>query len=288
VTTWLVTGAGGALGRDLLAVLADSNSDAVGLDRQGLDVTDGTAVDEKLTALRPDVVVNAAAYTRVDDAESHEDDALRVNGDAPGHLARWCAANNARLVHVSTDYVFPGDATTPYEVDAATGPTGAYGRTKLAGERAALAAGGDVHIVRTGWLYGEHGPSFVRAVGGRLRAGETVDVVDDQRGAPTWTWQLAQRLVALGTAAVEPGIRHCSSEGEASWYDVAVSLAELLGRDPASVRPTTSAAMSRPARRPAYSVLSHQSWREAGLPAMPHWHDALREALATTGDRLTR
>lgn len=288
VTTWLVTGAGGALGRDLMSVLSEGGEDAVGLDRHALDISDAAAVDDALAALRPDVVINAAAYTRVDDAETDEAAASAVNATGPGNLARWCATSGARLVHVSTDYVFRGDATSPYDVDAATGPTGAYGRTKLAGERAVLAAGGDSHVVRTGWLYGEHGPSFVRTVGRRLLAGESVEVVDDQRGSPTWTRHLAQRLVALGTASVDPGVRHCSSAGEASWYDVAVALAELLGAAPTSVRPTTSAAMARPAPRPAYSVLSARSWLEAGLPAMPPWRDALREALATTGDGLTR
>jgi dTDP-4-dehydrorhamnose reductase/4-ketoreductase len=283
-----VTGAAGALGRDLVATLTDCDEAVIGLDRATLDISDEAAVGAALDLHRPDVVVNAAAYTRVDDAESHEDLAAAVNAVGPGSLARWCASHDARLVHVSTDYVFRGDATSPYEIDAPTGPTGAYGRTKLAGELAVLAAGGDGHVVRTGWLYGEHGPSFVRTVGARLLAGESVDVVDDQRGAPTWTRHLAQRLVALGTTTLDPGVRHCSSAGEASWYDVAVALAELLGAEPAAVRPTTSAAMARPAPRPAYSVLSDRSWLAAGLPAMPEWRAALHEALATTGDRLTQ
>jgi dTDP-4-dehydrorhamnose reductase len=271
-----------------MAELTEAAADVAGLDRRALDISDTVAVDDALTAHRPDVVINAAAYTRVDDAESDEAAAAAVNATGPANLARWCAANGARLVHVSTDYVFRGDATSPYEIDAPTEPTGAYGRTKLGGELAVLAAGGDGHVVRTGWLYGEHGASFVRTVGKRLLAGESVDVVDDQRGAPTWTRHLAQRLVALGTAAVEPGVRHCSSAGEASWYDVAVALAGLLGAEPTSVRPTTSAAMARPAPRPAYSVLSGRSWLAAGLPAMPEWSDALSEALAAAGDRLTR
>ncbi|HWA66776.1 MAG TPA: dTDP-4-dehydrorhamnose reductase [Mycobacteriales bacterium] len=287
MTTWLVTGAGGALGRDLMAVLTAAGSDsATGLDRHALDITDRSAVEEALTAHRPDVVINAAAYTRVDDAETDERTAAAVNGAGPGHLARWCAANRARLVHVSTDYVFTGEASSPYETDSPTGPASAYGRTKLAGEQAVLDAGGDGHVVRTGWLYGEHGPSFVRSVGGRLIAGDPVDVVDDQRGAPTWTRHLAERLVSLGGAPVPPGVRHCSSAGEASWYDVAVQLAVLLGRDPAQVRPTTSAAMARPAPRPAYSVLSSASWTSAGLPAMPDWRDSLSEAVSALGERL--
>jgi dTDP-4-dehydrorhamnose reductase len=280
VTDWVVTGAAGMLGRDLLAAL--SAEEVVGLDHEALDIADSDAVTRVLTELRPRIVVNAAAYTRVDDAETDELTAQRINGDGPGVLARWCAAHGARLVQVSTDYVFPGDATTPYDVASATGPAGAYGRTKLAGELAVSTACGDAHVVRTGWLYGEHGPSFIRTVGGRLRAGDLVDVVDDQRGAPTWTRDLATRLAALGTAEVPPGVWHCTAAGEATWFDVAVALCELLECDPAQVRPISSAAMRRPAPRPAYSLLSNEKWRDAGLPPMPNWRDALAEALATT------
>jgi dTDP-4-dehydrorhamnose reductase len=273
------------LGRDLMALLADT--DAIGIDRGGLDITDAASVGEVLGELRPAVVINAAAYTRVDDAETDEATALRINGDGPGNLADWCATHSARLIHLSTDYVFAGDATTPYEVDAPTAPRGAYGRTKLAGEQAVAAAGGDCHVVRTGWLYGAHGPSFVRAVGGRLARGEPVDVVTDQRGAPTWTRELAARLIALASATVEPGTWHCSAAGDATWFDVAVALAELLGVPSDRVRPTTSAAMNRPAPRPAYSVLSHRKWIEAGLPAMAEWRTALESALSDNREALT-
>ena len=282
---WVVTGAGGMLGHDLMTLLADE--DATGFARGDLDITDVAAVAEALNELRPAVVINASAYTRVDDAETDEAQALLVNGAGPGVLARWCAAHSARLIHVSTDYVFAGDAAAPYEVDAPTAPAGAYGRSKLAGEEAVRAAGGDAHVVRTGWLYGVNGPSFIRAVGARLARGETVDVVTDQRGAPTWTRELAARLVILGTAQVEAGVWHCSADGSASWYDVAVALAGLLGVSPDLVRPTTTAAMQRPAPRPAYSVLSNRKWISAGLPPMGDWRVALEAALAEHRDALT-
>jgi dTDP-4-dehydrorhamnose reductase len=276
------------LGRDLVEQLTEAGAEVTGLPRQSLDITNAAAIAETLSVQQPDVVINAAAYTRVDDAEQHEPDASAVNAIAPGHLARWCASNGARMIHLSTDYVFPGDATTPYDTDAATGPTSAYGRTKVAGERAVLDAGGDGHVVRTGWLYGAHGPSFVRTVGGRLRDGEQVQVVTDQRGAPTCTVDLARRLIALGTAQVAPAVWHCTAGGEVTWFDVAVALCDLLGADPAQVRPTTSAAMQRPAPRPAYSVLSNRRWVGAGLPPMPSWRDALADAIATTPDLLRR
>jgi dTDP-4-dehydrorhamnose reductase len=288
MSRWLVTGAAGMLGSDLVDRIRATGQWVVGYDHAALDVTDAEAIRAALDDAAPDVVINAAAYTRVDDAESDEESALDINGRAPGTLAIECAAR-ARLIHVSTDYVFAGEADAPYEVDAPVAPRSAYGRSKAQGEAAvmALARGGaDVHVVRTGWLYGVRGGSFVRAIGGRLARGESVDVVTDQRGAPTWTVDLAERLVALGSADVGPGIWHCSAAGDATWFDVAVALAELLGVPADRVRPTTSAAFVRPAPRPAYSVLSNRKWVEAGLPAMPHWRDALATAMTSGGDAL--
>jgi dTDP-4-dehydrorhamnose reductase len=279
VTRWLVTGAGGALGHDLVDLLTRSGETVVGLDHEALDVRDPSAVRAALDAHAPNVVLNAAAYTRVDDAESDEEAATRVNAEGPGFLAGWCAAHGAKLVHVSTDYVFDGSATEPYETDAQTAPLGAYGRSKLAGERAVLSAGGDCHVVRTAWLYGARGSSFIRTVGRRLLAGDSVNVVTDQRGAPTWTRPLAERLIALGASDAPAGTWHCSAAGEASWHDVAVELARLLGIYSTAVRPTTTAAFPRPAARPAYSVLSNRKWIDAGLPAMTDWREALRFAL---------
>ncbi|HVT20104.1 MAG TPA: dTDP-4-dehydrorhamnose reductase [Mycobacteriales bacterium] len=291
MTRWLVTGAAGALGRDLVSLLDAAGETVTGRDRGQLDVTRPEIVRDALAAVGSDVVINTAAYTRVDDAESDADAANELNGVAPGILAEACAQRGTRLIHLSTDYVFAGDADEPYDVDAPTGPRSVYGASKLMGEAAVLSAvrsrGADAHVVRTAWLYSGTGPSFVRSVGRRLRAGEPVDVVTDQRGAPTWTRDLARRLITLGTADVGPGVWHCSAGGTATWFDVAVAVAEEVGADPSSVRPTTTAAMARPAARPAYSVLSARKWVEAGLPAMPHWRSALRDAFRTLGDALT-
>lgn len=280
MTTWLVTGAAGALGSDLVELLNADGADVVGLARDRFDLSAPAAeLTARLAEVAPSVVINSAAYTKVDDAEADEDAAYAVNARGPGVIAAWCAANNCRLIQVSTDYVFDGDASSPYEITDPTGPTGAYGRTKLAGEQAALAAGGDVHVVRTGWLYGERGTSFIRTIGGRLQAGSPVQVVTDQVGAPTWTRALASSLIALGTADVPSGVWHCSAAGAVSWYDVAAALGEELGVDQALIGRTTSEAFVRPARRPAYSVLSNSAWVDAGLPAMADWRDALRDAL---------
>lgn len=282
--TWLVTGAAGMLGQDLLTRLRiEPESAVVGLGSKALDVTDPEAVEAVLTEHRPVVVVNCAAWTAVDDAEAQEPQALRINGDGARHLAEACARTGAKLLQVSTDYVFPGDATTPYAEDAVTGPSGAYGRTKLAGERAVLGTlPDDGYVVRTAWLYGAGGANFVRTMIKLEGVKDTLDVVDDQRGQPTWTADLADRLVRLGTAALAgaapAGVYHGTSGGETTWYGFTREIFRLLGADPERVRPTTSAAFVRPAPRPAYSVLGHDRWAAAGIEPIRDWRPALAEA----------
>ncbi len=284
--TLLVTGAGGQLGADLVRVLSGVDGlRAVGATRRELDVTDPVAVGAALARVAPDIVLNAAAYTAVDAAESEEDAARLANAVAPGQLAAACAGAGARLVHVSTDYVFAGDATEPYEVDAPTGPRSAYGRTKLAGERAVRAALPEASwVVRTAWVYGETGGNFVKTMVRLERTRETVDVVDDQRGAPTWSRDLARALVSLARAVAAPGggpppgTYHCTNAGDTTWYGLARAVFAELGADPDRVRPTTTDRFPRPAPRPGYSVLSGSAWRAAGLPPLPHWRDALHTA----------
>ncbi|TDC15394.1 dTDP-4-dehydrorhamnose reductase [Streptomyces sp. 8K308] len=280
---WLVTGAGGMLGRDVLARLAAEERVATGLDRRCLDITDRTAVRAALREHRPAVVVNCAAWTAVDEAERHEAEAARVNADGPRHLAEACAAYGAALLQVSTDYVFAGDASTPYAEDAAPAPRGAYGRTKLAGELAVRAALPDAgFVIRTAWLYGAGGGNFARTMISLEAAGRTPDVVDDQRGQPTWAADVADRLVRLGDAAVAgaapAGIYHATSAGETTWCGFAREIFRLLGADPERVRPITSAAFPRPAPRPAYSVLGHEGWRAARGVAIRPWREALAAA----------
>jgi dTDP-4-dehydrorhamnose reductase len=286
-TRWLVTGAGGMLGRDVLAALqrAGVPDDAVtALDRSALDITDPAAVTAAVAAGAGsgDVVVNCAAWTAVDDAESQEAAAFAVNAVGPQLLARACAATGARLVQPSTDYVFDGTATSPYPVDAPAAPRSAYGRTKVSGEWAVRAELPHGHwIVRTAWLYGEHGPSFVRTMARLEAEREFVDVVDDQHGQPTWTRDLADRIVAMVAADAPAGTYHGCASGRTSWHGLATEVFELLGADPARVRTTTSAAFVRPAPRPAFSVLDLSGWEKAGLAPMRDWRAALREGVAS-------
>ncbi|MGW6921349.1 dTDP-4-dehydrorhamnose reductase [Streptomyces sp. NPDC054950] len=279
---WLVTGAAGMLGRDTVEELARRGEDVTGLDRTGLDITRPGSVDRAFAAHRPDLVVNCAAYTAVDDAETDEARALLVNGEGPRLLAAACAAHGARLVHVSTDYVFDGAARAPYREDAPPAPRTAYGRTKLAGERAVRAVLPDAGvIVRTAWLYGVHGRSFVRTMLELEARRDTVDVVDDQRGQPTWSADVAARIADLGPKAGRgaTGVFHATAAGEATWYDLAREVFRSLGADPDRVRPTTGDAFPRPAPRPAYSVLAHGRWQEVGLSPPRDWRTALGQAL---------
>ena len=277
MTRWLVTGAGGQLGSDLVSVLSDSGDQVVGLSRADLDIADERAVRRAVDEVWPDIVVNAAAYTKVDDAETHESDAYRVNATGPGVLA-LATSGRARLLHVSTDYVFDGTGSVPYLEDALTEPRSAYGRTKLAGEVAAFGVHPDVYVVRTAWVYGATGGNFVKTMAALEASRETVSVVDDQRGSPTWSRDLAYALATLGRSGAAPGVYHVTGGGETTWYGLARAVFEELGADPDRVLPTTSDAFPRPAPRPAYSVLGSQRWRAAGMPPMRHWREALSAA----------
>jgi dTDP-4-dehydrorhamnose reductase len=278
VTRWLVTGAGGMLGRDLVAVLA--GAEVTALDRTALDITDPAAVTDAVAG--HGLVLNAAAWTDVDGAERHEAAATAVNGTAVAGLAAACARTGAVLLHVSTDYVFSGDAASPYAEETPTSPINAYGRSKLAGERAVLAYAKG-YVVRTAWLYSMHGRNFVTTMLRLAGERECLDVVDDQRGQPTWSFALAGRLVELGRAALAgtapPGPYHGTAAGETTWFGLARAVFQRAGLDPARIRPTTSAAYARPAPRPAYSVLGHARWAAAGLPAMRPWREMLDLAL---------
>ncbi|MFK3985576.1 dTDP-4-dehydrorhamnose reductase [Micromonospora sp. NPDC050397] len=284
---YLVTGAGGMLGRDLVTVLGTSDVRQVtAATRTDLDLTDATALHSAVDG--HDVVINAAAWTDVDGAETQEEAATEVNGAGVANLARACARTGARLIHVSTDYVFPGDATRPYPEDAPTAPINAYGRSKLVGEQAVtsmLPESG--YVVRTAWLYGLHGRNFVTTMLRLAAERDQLDVVDDQLGQPTWSYALAQQLVGLGDAALAgrapAGIYHGTASGQTTWYGLAREVFALSGLDPERVRPTTSEQFRRPAARPAYSVLGHDRWRAAGLSPMPDWREMLTGALAERG-----
>lgn len=275
MTRFLVTGASGMLGRDLQSALADR--DVTALSRSELDIADESAA---LAAVEGhDVVINAAAYTGVDDAESHEDDARRVNALGAASLAKAAARHGAVLVQVSTDYVFDGTASTPYDEEAELAPVSAYGRTKAEGERLVRQILPEASlIVRTAWLYGEHGPNFASTMLRLASERESLSVVDDQRGQPTWTLDLAEQIVKLVDSGTRSGVFHGTSAGETTWFGFARAVFEEAGLDPARVSPTDSASFVRPAPRPAYSVLGHAGWSRAGVSPLPDWRERLSAA----------
>ncbi|MCQ9132201.1 dTDP-4-dehydrorhamnose reductase [Streptomyces hilarionis] len=276
---WLVTGADGMLGREVVARLTARRTPLLAAGHAQLDIADRDDVQDALDRYRPAAVVNCAAWTDVDGAETHEREALAVNGHGPARLAEGCRGRGTVLLHVSTDYVFPGDGARPYTETDAPGPRTAYGRTKLAGEQAVLASlPGTGHVVRTAWLYGAGGRNFVRTM---IRLEDTrveLQVVDDQRGQPTWTGDVADRLIALGSSALAgeapPGVYHATAGGEATWNQLAREVFRLLGADPRRVRPCRTTGLARP----AYSVLGHARWAVAGLPPPRHWRQALADA----------
>ncbi|MFT4028588.1 MAG: dTDP-4-dehydrorhamnose reductase [Protaetiibacter sp.] len=275
MTRYLIAGADGMLGRDLRLALAGRELRAPS--RAELDITDPSSVADAVRDA--DVVINAAAYTSVDAAEGEEDRAYAVNAAGAGNLARAAADAGARFVQISTDYVFRGDATTPYPEDAPLDPLGAYGRTKAAGERLVRQAHPDAYIVRTAWLYGRHGSSFPRTMLRLAGERETVSVVTDQVGQPTWTRDLGAAVVRLLDAGAPSGVYHGTNSGRASWFELARATFALAGLDPERVLPTDSATFTRTAPRPGFSVLGHDAWARAGLDAPRAWQDALAEAV---------
>jgi dTDP-4-dehydrorhamnose reductase len=279
MTYWLITGAGGQLGHHLVTALA--GEDVVALTRAQLDVTDGAAVDAAVEAHRPSVVVNAAGYTSVDAAERDTAGAFAANASAPRLLATALRRAGGRLIHVSTDYVFDGAAGIPYEPGDRTMPRSVYGQSKLDGELAVLQTLSDAsHVVRTAWVYGGPGANFVDTMRRLERQRDTVEVVDDQVGSPTWVRDLAHALVALGRSEVPPGVLHYVNSGQASWCELAREVFRLVGADPARVHAVGTEASGRPSPRPVWSVLSTASWTNAGLPAPRPWQEALAESLS--------
>jgi len=272
---WLVTGAGGQLGRAFLAQARASGTTAVGMSHAELDVADADAVKRALDRAQPDAVLNCAAFTAVDRCESERALAERANALAPGILAQLCRGGPL-LVHVSTDYVFDGSASRPLAEGAPTRPLSVYGCTKLQGEEAIRAAGGDHLIARTQWLFGA-GPNFVRTIVRAAGQGQPLRVVDDQIGRPTWTGSLAA-AIAAAVAAGARGTLHLANEGVASFFDLACAAVELGARrglcPPVAVQPIPSGEMPRPAARPAYAVLDLARARALGIRS-PHWRDAL-------------
>ncbi|MFI5509566.1 dTDP-4-dehydrorhamnose reductase [Mycobacterium sp. NPDC051804] len=278
----VISGAGGMVGRELAAQARSGGRDVLALTSSEWDITDAPAAERFVES--GDVVINCAAYTKVDAAESDEERAHAVNAVGPAHIAHACARAGAEFIHISTDYVFSGPQRTPFEINDETAPVGVYGRTKLAGEFAVLAAMPDAHIVRTAWIYeGADGGDFV-AVMKRLAAGDqTVDVVADQVGSPTYAADLVGALLEVADGSIREPVLHAANAGQASRYEQAQAVFEAVGADPARVRPVGTDRHPRPAPRPQYSALSARLSADAGLTPLRPWRDALAAAIAEHG-----
>jgi dTDP-4-dehydrorhamnose reductase len=279
----LVLGAGGQLGQELqLTVPRDWHM--IALPRDACDLSHRDQINSVFLREKPQAVINAAAYTAVDKAESEPELAYAVNHEGPAYIAQQCAAHGSRLLHISTDFVFSGDDPTPLAPAAPVNPLGVYGASKLAGERAVLASGADAIVLRTSWVYSRFGHNFVKTMLRLLSQREELAVVADQVGSPTWakglaiaSWQLLRKGDALG-------IYHWADAGVCSWYDFAVAIAEeaqdldMLQKDPL-VRPITTADYPTPAKRPRYSVLDHRATHACLGTEPTHWRQQLRQML---------
>jgi dTDP-4-dehydrorhamnose reductase len=282
----LITGAAGQLGTDLTRHCAERGDDVIACDADALDLGDRGSVMGAITTVAPDVVVNAGAWTAVDACEADPDRAWRINALGPRWVAEACRATGAHLVQLSTDYVFDGTKDDPYVEWDHPNPLSAYGRSKLGGEQEAIEGCPGAAVVRTSWLCGASGRNVVRTVVERAAAGQPLAFVDDQRGRPTFSADLAVAVRRLAVARL-PGRYHVTNAGETTWYGFVRDVLEAAGHDPEGVRPVSTAELDppRPARRPANGVLDGVAWREAGFDPLPHYRDGLRRLLEELGVR---
>jgi dTDP-4-dehydrorhamnose reductase len=283
----LVTGAGGQLGVDVRLACEAAGDDVIAATREQLDVTDRDAVLGAITTVRPDAVIHCGAWTAVDACESDEERALLANGLAVRWVAEGCDRVGAHLVHVSTDYVFDGTLDRPYHEWDTTNPQSAYGRSKLAGEREALALGPSAAVVRTSWVCGEHCNNMVKTVLRLVDQHPRLAFVADQIGHPTFTADLAPALRRLALDR-RSGVHHLTNQGPVTWHEFVQEIVRLVGKDPAMVDPITTADLDppRPAPRPANSVLDNAVARMAGLAPMRDFRAPLAELLERLGRRI--
>jgi dTDP-4-dehydrorhamnose reductase len=277
----VVTGAKGQLGQDVMKQLLAQNHEALGTDRDDLDITNEADVLKFISEVKPDVILHCAAYTNVDAAEADRDTAYQVNAVGTENMAKAAKAVDAKILYISTDYVFDGTASEPYEVDHPTEPIGVYGETKFAGEEMLKKYVEKYFIVRTAWVFGIGGNNFVKTM---IRLGEErgeVGVVHDQVGSPTYTVDLASFMLEL-MKTDKFGTYHATNGGVCSWYEFAVEIFKQTGMDQVKVSPLTTDQFPRPAKRPAYSVLSKQKMEEVGFTPLRDWKEALAAYLAET------
>lgn len=279
--TWLVLGANGQLGRELIYLLRSLNIEVIGTDRKEIDFEKPEEIHEKLRKLSPTHIVNCGAYTQVDKAEDEPELAHLINGQAPGMIARYALESYIPFVHISTDYVFDGNSVVPYKEEDKTNPQSVYGQSKLLGEDHVMARNPKAYILRTAWVYGAHGNNFPKIIANKLRNKESLSVVTDQIGSPTWTFDLAKAIIEIIEKTPKPGVYHITNDDFCSWFDFAQTIAKTLEIDNKIIKPTDSKTFIRPAARPKFSVLSNKKWKTSGLTPLRSWQDAWQEAAPT-------
>ncbi len=277
----MITGGSGQLG-----IAVSQELDKLGIsfnacNSKDLDITQSSTVSDGVKKLSPSVIINCAAWTDVDGAESHELEASRVNSDGPEYLALAAKLSNSKLIHVSTDYVFSGEGQVPWQISDQINSQSVYGRTKAEGESRVLARYPEnSFVVRTAWLYSPWGKNFAKTMTKIAIKGEgEIRVVNDQVGQPTSALDLANLLVQLGQSASPPGIYHGTNSGQATWFEFAQEIFKIAGAEVGRVTPVSSSEYPRPAKRPSYSVLSHDAWVSTSVKPMPDWRIAIAEAM---------
>ena len=271
----LVLGARGMLGQDLVKILAPEY-EIIPWDLAEIDITREKETLEKIVKVRPQVIINCAAYTNVDQCETHRDQAFLVNAEGTKHVALASYTVKARFVHLSTDYVFDGTASIPYREDTSPNPMSVYGQSKLQGEIYVRKIGGDHLIIRTAWLYGPRGKNFVEAILSQAAEGKQIRVVNDQQGSPTFTRDLSQAIKGL-LPMTEQGIFHLTNSGSCTWFEFALHILEESEFKGNEVRPISSKELGRPAKRPAYSILDNSRYEQISENKMRSWQEALKE-----------
>ena len=278
--TWLITGGSGQLGTALSRELGKRDFEVISPKSGDFDITNQKKVDKLISRLKPTVVVNCAAWTNVESAEIHEDSAFKINAEGAANLAQAAKDCNAKFVQISTDYVFSGSTAVPWKISDLPNPKSAYGRTKADGERKVLLGyAKNTFIVRTSWLYSPWGKNFVKVIASQARMGKNLRVVDDQVGQPTSAIDLAIQIINLALSELPPGIYHATNNGEASWFDLALFVVSVMGKEESILTPIKSSEYDSKVIRPSYSVLDNSCWSNTKLLPMRDWKIALLEIM---------
>ncbi len=271
----LLLGGSGILGSEVLRLIVLEGHDHVAPTSTDLDIGDKKELFKFISNLKPSWIINCAAWTNVDSAETSFKEAREINSIAVGNLGTAAGLFGCKVIHISTDYVFDGESSKPYDESSPVKPVNKYGESKLQGENFLLLAAPDSYVIRTSWLYGTSGKNFMKTIAGKAIKNEEARVVNDQIGSPTSARDLAGAIISIVNNEPKPGIYNYSNEGSCSWFEIAQRIYERVGANPALVSPISSDSLNLIANRPRYSLLSKEKWKSSGLAMVPRWEDSL-------------